>query len=366
MSKVLIVFNHPAPYKVKLFNELAKYIDLTVIFERDKASDRNKFFYEEKEYRFKQVKIKGLALGRENIISNGIIKHLKKNHYDLIIMNGYSQFAEMKTIRYLIKRKIPYTLYINGGLIKPNESSFKRKLKTKYISHASSYLSPDENSNKYLVYYGANKSLIYNYPYSTIYESEILENPIDKETKFELREENKIHDEKVFVSCGQLIKRKNYLELIKKWKEVDPKYGLYVIGDGKEKLHLEKYIKENQIHNVHLLGYMKRKDLFAFYHLSDAFIFPSDEDIYGHVINEAMSQGLPVISTPNVNASRKLIKDDYNGYIISSLENDELIGTINKVVSNDLSLNAIKTAKENTLEKMVEAHLEILKRILEK
>ena len=224
-------------------------------------------------------------------------------------------------------------------------------------------MSPDENSNKYLVYYGANKSLIYNYPYSTIYAEEILKSPIGNEHKFELREESKIREQKVFVSCGKLIKRKNYLELIKKWQEVDPEYGLYIIGDGKEKQHLEKYINENKIHNVHLLGYMKRKDLFNFYHLSDAFIFPSDEDIYGHVINEAMSQGLPVISTPNVNASRKLIKDGCNGYIINSLENEELLNAIGKVIKDNLSDNALETARKNTIEKMVEAHLDILKRI---
>ena len=43
--RVLIIFNHPAPYKVNAFNELAKYVDLTVIFERTKAKDRPDSFY---------------------------------------------------------------------------------------------------------------------------------------------------------------------------------------------------------------------------------------------------------------------------------------------------------------------------------
>lgn len=365
MHKVLIVFNHPAPYKVKLFNELSKYVDLTVIFERDSASDRNESFYEEKEYNFKTAKIKGLKIGKENIISKGIVKHLKHNKYDLIIMNGYSQFAEMKAISYLIKHNIPYSLYINGGLIKTKESAFRRNLKRKYISHASSYFSPDENSNEYLTYYGADKSKIYNYPYSTIYKHEVLPNKYDLEAKLEMRHNASVHEEKVFVSCGQLIKRKNYFELIKKWREVNSNYGLYIIGDGKQKKALQSYIDENRISNVHLIGYLKRRDLFNFYQLSDAFVFPSDEDIYGHVINEAMSQGLPVISTPNVNASKKLIKNGNNGHIISSLENNELLDAIDNVVKNDMSKNAISTAYENTIEKMVEAHLEILKGIIE-
>ena len=118
MSKVLIVFNHPAPYKVKLFNELAKHIDLTVIFERDSASDRNKSFYTENDYKFKTAKIRGLNIGKENKFSRGVLNHLKHDKYDLIIMNGYSKFPEMKALDYLIKHKIPYTLYINGGIAK--------------------------------------------------------------------------------------------------------------------------------------------------------------------------------------------------------------------------------------------------------
>ena len=363
MSKVLIVFNHPAPYKVKLFNELAKRIDLTVIFERDSASDRNKQFYDSKRYDFKTVKISGLKIGNENIISKGIVKHLKKNQYDLIVMNGYSTFAEMKAISYLIKHKIPYTLYINGGIIKEKESSFRRNLKRKYISNAANYLSPDENSNEYLAFYGADKSKIYNYPYSTIYSKEVLDKPLSDEEKKNLRLEKSIKEEKVFISCGQLIKRKNYFELIKKWKSLDSNYGLYIIGDGEEKNKLQKYIDENNLNNIHLLGYMSHDDVLKFYRLGDAFIFPSDEDIYGHVINEALSQGLPVISTKNVNASKKLIKNDFNGYLIDSISNDELDNAIEKILANKFAKNAIETAKENTIEKMVEAHIEIFKKV---
>ena len=148
MKKVLIVFNHPAPYKVRLFNELSKYFDLHVIFERNKAKDRSNSFYFEQNYSFKIHNVKGLKLGRENFISNKIVKHVKQNQYDLIIMNGYSQFAELKTIKYLHKQNIPYVLYINGGIINQSESKFKKNLKTKYISGAKAYISPDKQSNK--------------------------------------------------------------------------------------------------------------------------------------------------------------------------------------------------------------------------
>ena len=60
--RVLIIFNHPAPYKVNAFNELAKYVDLTVLFERTKAKDRPDSFYAANVYQFKHEFLKDRLL----------------------------------------------------------------------------------------------------------------------------------------------------------------------------------------------------------------------------------------------------------------------------------------------------------------
>ena len=41
MKKVLYLSNTPVPYRVRFFNELAQYCDLTVLYERQAASTRN-------------------------------------------------------------------------------------------------------------------------------------------------------------------------------------------------------------------------------------------------------------------------------------------------------------------------------------
>ena len=101
--KVLFVFNHPAPYKVKYFNELAKLVNLTVIFERRGAKDRNKNFYSQNEYNFNHIFLSKKGFGKENHNSNEIIKHLENNRYDFVVMNGYSTLTEMRTIAYMNK-----------------------------------------------------------------------------------------------------------------------------------------------------------------------------------------------------------------------------------------------------------------------
>lgn len=121
------------------------------------------------------------------------------------------------------------------------------------------------------------------------------------------KKELNISSKYIYISCGQLIKRKNYLNLIRNWPSGENKL-LLIAGIGKEEKKIKRYLRQNAIKNVKLLGFLSREKLFKYYNISDAFIFPSAEDIYGHVINEAMSQGLNVISLPNVNAARKLIK----------------------------------------------------------
>ena len=112
--------------------------------------------------------------------------------------------------------------------------------------------------------------------------------------------------------------------------------------------------------NVILTGFLPREKMFEYFRASDAFLFPSNEDIYGHVINEAMSQGIPVISTNKVNSAIKLINNHRNGELLDDLTGFDLRLAIEQVTEKSLFDNCINTAKENTIEKMAKRHEEII------
>ncbi|MFA5422021.1 MAG: glycosyltransferase family 4 protein [Bacilli bacterium] len=364
---VLFIFNHPAPYKVRLFNELSEEIEVTALFERLKNGDRDPRFYTGEKNKFHIARIRGINLGCENHLSNGIAKHLQNHRYDLIVMNGWHTFSEMAALRYLKKHNIPYLFYINGGIIRAKEPRFMRKIKTKYIGGASLYFSPDENSNRYLAYYGADLDKIVNYPYSTIYENEILTLPVDAATKQSLRQELGVASDKLFVSCGQFILRKNYERLISYWKTQPANYRLAIIGGGKEKNKYQKLIKDNNLQNVTLIDFVPREKLFKYLQAADAYIFPSKEDIYGHVINEALSQGLPVISNNKVNSALRLIDNGVNGYVIDIEKDEEISNAINNVLKNmNMPGEALKTARQNTIERMARVHIDNFKKWMNK
>jgi len=357
--KVLIVFNHPAPYKIRLFNELASFFDLTVFFERKTASDRTPLFYSNDPIRFHVEFVPGLYIGKENHFSLGLIRKLKKQNFDMIIMNGYSTFTEMATIRYMQKKKIPYALYVNGGIVR-NESKLKFRIKKSLIEKAFLYFSPCDEVDDYLVHYGARKEAIRHYPYSTIFNHEIANIDSLQKEKTRRKVEMGLSSKTIFVSSGQFIERKNNLELLHIWKNVSENEHLFLIGSGKQAKIYKDFVKGNGLKNVEIMSYMKRSDLLDFYRGCDAFITLSKEDIYGHMINEAFSQGLPVISSDKVVSARHLIKRGINGYLVNYTDSASVMDAIGKIGTKDFSLEAISTAKQNTIELMVDAHVKIL------
>ena len=361
--RVLIIFNHPAPYKVKAFNELSNYVDLTVLFERTKAKDRPDDFYVANEYKFKTIFLKDGYVGNEGTISNKVRSYIKSHHneYDVILMNGYSHLAEIKAINYMFKHNIKFGLLINGGLVK-KESSLKKKIKTSLIKKASFYLSPSRVADQYLIYYGADKSTIFPYLYSNYSQNEILNEPLKDKTELRKRFGLPL-DKKIFINAAQFIDRKNNLQLISLFEKRDD--VLVLVGEGEKKEEYLTYIKEHNMNNVIIMDFMKKNKLFELLKACDVYITLSKEDIFGHTTLEAFSNGLPVISSNKVISSLEYIKNGYNGYIVSLDNNDEIIDAMNKT-SYSLSVNAIESAKNNTYESSAKSIYKVLGEVYEK
>ena len=151
--KVLYITNLASPYRVNFFNELNRYCDLTVLFERKKADDRNDEWYNN-EFNFNGIFLKSKSIGNEASASFDIIKYLRKD-FDIIILGGYSSLTAMIASVYMRMHNIPYILNADGGFINYDEKKLKKIVKTFFISSAKYWLSSGNETNKYLVYYGA-------------------------------------------------------------------------------------------------------------------------------------------------------------------------------------------------------------------
>lgn len=357
--KVFFAFNHPAPYKVRTFNELAKDLDIFVVFERNKAKNRPASFYNCNEYNFSHVFLKRGAFGDEQSNTGELKRFLKEHHseFDIIVMNGYSTITEMRAIKYLIKNKIPYVLQINGGIVR-KDNCLKKKIKTYFISHAYKYLSPNEEADKYLLAYGARKEDIYHYPYSTLEAKDILEKPVTKEEKERIKEKYHLPESPLFIAASQFIERKNNAYMIDLFAKTNA--NLLLIGAGRQKELYEKKIGEQNIKNVYLHEFVKKDQLYEMLEGGDYFITLSKEDIYGHSTLEALSHGLPVISSNRVVSSNQIIENGKNGFIVNNDDEEQILQAIKEIEKID-NTYCIESAKTYTIENSAKQIGEILR-----
>jgi glycosyltransferase involved in cell wall biosynthesis len=358
MKSVFFLFSHPAPYKVNLFNGLSSHLDLTVFFERKLGRYQQLQYVDPDRYQFKHRFLKGFHVGKENHVSLEVIAHLKTHTYDYVVMNGYSSLTEIITILYLQRHRIPYYIYVNGGMIR-KESFLKFQLKKRLISKAIGFFSPTKLIDDYLLYYGANIDKIIYFPYSTVFEQELSTQPLSPQGKLSLRKVIGLPLEgKIFMAIGEFIPRKNFSALIQAWRSVPASMHLMLIGEGKQEGHYRRLIKRFKLKNIHLTSFQPKNLILSYLRSSDGFILMSKEDIYGHVINEALSQGTPVLASDKIIAAKVLIQSGVNGYLLSLLDIHRLPKLLHQLLLIQPTPESQRIAKSQTIEAMVQAHLD--------
>ena len=363
--RVLFLTNIPAPYRVDFFNELGKECDLTVLYERRTASDRDNRWISDTNKNFKSIFLKSVNIRQDAGLSFEVIKFLNKNKFDIFVIGGYSTPTAMLAIQILKLKRISFLLNVDGGFIK-NDRKIAKLIKSYFIGSASWWLSTGESTNRYLVHYGADEANIFKYPFTSIKKSEILEKNISKENKLKLREELNITGENVAISVGQLIQRKGYDLLIDAWSCMDNNWKLIIIGSGDDREKLEELIKNKNIKNIELVDFKVKNELRKYYESADLFILPTREDIWGLVINEAMAHGLPIITTDRCIAGKELVTNNKNGFVISLEEINKIDFYLELILANidDFQSKSLEVSKKYTIERMAKKHIDIFRNII--
>ena len=129
---------------------------------------------------------------------------------------------------------------------------------------------------------------------------------------------------------GRLSKQKNISELIKAISYT--KFGLDIIGDGKEKNKLINLVKKNNL-NVKFLGKIQNDKLADYYNKYRVYILPSLVEGNPKSLLEAMSCGCAVICS-DVDGNNSIIKHKYNGYLTKT-DKISIYNSINEIMKNE-------------------------------
>lgn len=94
---------------------------------------------------------------------------------------------------------------------------------------------------------------------------------------------------------------KGVCELVEAWSKVQPRGWELIIAGPNENNHayvVQDCIKKHELHSsVRLAGTIKDEDKWLLYRNSDLFILPTYSENFGIVVAEALSMGIPVITT---------------------------------------------------------------------
>ena len=117
---------------------------------------------------------------------------------------------------------------------------------------------------------------------------------------------------------GQIVERKMpmfFAEIAKKLSRKIPGFKALIIGDGDQRKQMLDELDKHQV-AYHFAGYLDQTTLPSFYSKAKLFLFPSLNDPWGVVGNEACAAGTPVITCENAGVANDLIIHGENGYVL--------------------------------------------------
>lgn len=364
--KVFFLTNIPSPYRVDFFNELGRHCDLTVVFETQKAAHRNKNWLSDNYDNFSVDFLNNDGNNKKIKMIRKLFSFLKKD-FNHIIIGGYSTFYGSLAIEFCKLHDIPFIINADGGFIEENENNLKLKLKKHLIGSASYWLSTGEVTNKYLLHYGADFERIYNYPFTSIRNNDIEYVSSDEKNKLKTELGFDLKPNLLFV--GHLIHGKGIEILLKSFKGIDSQFNLILVGEGESKQEFINLKQKLDLKNVYFEGFKSTEEVQNYYKISDLFIFPTRSDVWGLVINEAMSKGLPVITTDKCIAGLELVQEGLNGYIVPVDDYNKINYYVKEIFENTDNLefmqkNSLNSIKKYTIENMANRTYTILKSLI--
>lgn len=360
--KALVFYTYLPPWRIDIFNEMAKHYDLTIVFLHANAKG---FTYNKEKLKDKLINInvifweKGFVF-KDKAFRFGIIYLLKKYKPEVVFTHEYfpasivlAMLLKLKlfsykliittsdnlkiaqNVNFLKKMFRKFVLRLSYGIIVYSEDV--KKFYRKHFNHLKIEVCPNiQNPESLLEHVADFPALIGNY-----------------KKEFNLKE-------KVILFVGRLEYVKGIDLLINAFCDNSFKeYKLVIVGDGSQKELLKKMaIKTGINERIIFPGSFESSNLYVWYRIADFLVIPSRYEPFGAVVNEALVFGCPVLASKNIGAL-EFIKDGENGFIFNPEDIIEFKYMMQKMKSLESSI------KINLMIKDFESYTNVFKKILD-
>jgi glycosyltransferase involved in cell wall biosynthesis len=299
-SKLCLLVNMISPARIPLYSALADHFDLQILHG---GTESNRPGWQSVEHSLRNAQIKrawGWQIPRfrksagklfdnqYTHITPGFIWQLLSARPDVIISNEMGLRSLIALVYGTMFRK-PVWIWWGGTLHTERQAGpVRRALRALFARWARHWISYGWTSTEYLRSIG-------------IPEDHILEiqNAVDEHRFISLAKPAfEISPRPVLLHVGQLIARKGVEPLFQAAAALQQEgfeFSLLLVGNGPEKQNLQRLAAELNLKNVHFESAVTPNEIPAIYRSADALVFPTLEDVWGLVANEAMLSDLPVL-----------------------------------------------------------------------
>jgi glycosyltransferase involved in cell wall biosynthesis len=310
MLKIALVVNEPPPYRIPVFNSIARAsaIQLQVIFCCQREPNR---FWDLPPVAFDHVFLKErirTVNGRYIHNNPDVILALSRFRPDVVLGNGFNPthlyaFAWTRVLRRA------YVAMTDGTLQSEQSLSGLHRLLRRYVyRRANAFVAASEGG---MALYRS-----YRIPADRCFHSCLA---IDN-ARFDPKGvtiEDKNWD---FLFCGRLEPGKDpefAMEVALQCAlRMGHRVSLLYAGSGTREPALRDRARNlSQWLTVHFHGFASQTELPALYRSAKIFLFPTRADVWGVVANEACAAGLPVIVSPYAGVAGELIVNENNGFV---------------------------------------------------
>jgi glycosyltransferase involved in cell wall biosynthesis len=319
MIRVLLISEIPTPYRMPAFERIAAHpdIDLHVLFCAEEEPDRP--WEIESHYEFSYEVLPGIAptlrTRRDTFVyelNPSILGVLRKSPHDVLVVSGYSVFAEQVALLWARVTGRPYVLLSESHLGKAR-SSWKQAVKEavlpRVLSRAAAGLATGSAAAAYLSYYGIPPGRIRIFPNTIDVAAYRDAANVARERRPEVLAQHGLPD-RFILYVGRLVERKGILDLLAAHAalpaDVPP---LVVVGDGPLRDEIDRYPR------ARALGFVASRELPQYYGLADLVVVPSHDEPWGVAVNEALAASAPVVVSDAVGAGPDLVQPGRNGLI---------------------------------------------------
>ena len=205
-----------------------------------------------------------------------------------------------------------------------------------------------------------------------IYNPTLRQNLKKLASKFKINENpfKKKKNKKIIISIGRLDETKNQMMLLKAINNLDYKKDLEVVllGEGYKKKDLIDYSKKINFRNkLHILGF--KKNPYPYLARSDLFVLTSNFEGLPNVLIEAMSLGIPIISTNSPSGPKEILLNGKAGFLVKRNDYKSLSNKINLFLDKPIIFNKKKKFYKQSLKRFSpiisqKKYLNIIKKII--